>query len=203
MREIKIEAYSFEELSKEIQDKIIEKNRHVDVEGEWWSEDIIEEFIEEVSEKGFQATKVYFSGFWSQGDGAMFEYSDLEDSLLDEFADSLNISPMRKKWLKRWGFVSGKGRQSGHYSHERSCTHHSDLEADCGIDAYPNLADFIVNYDDEFYKFVEDKYIGIAQELYATLEKEYEYKTSDEVVKQAVESFDCIYNKQGIDITSI
>jgi hypothetical protein len=201
MREIKIEAYSFEELSKEIQEKLIEEHRHVDVEETWWSEDVIEEFKEEVSEKGFQATQVYFSGFWSQGDGAMFEYDGIEDSLFLEFIDSLSISKNKREWLHKWANCYAKGSHFGYYSHKKSCNHNIDIEFNESYDVAPNISEWIYSFQEDLEKFIESRYEDIALELYATLEKEYDYRTSDENVKEAVKSFDWIYNKQGTNIT--
>lgn len=74
-------------LSKERRGELLEKYRNVNVEHDWW-DSLIEDFAEQLAEVGItvsthevelmngktrQDPNIYFSGFWSQGDGACFE----------------------------------------------------------------------------------------------------------------------------------
>jgi hypothetical protein len=80
MKEVTIKLYAFEELSKKVQEKLIEENRNHEAEHEDWYEPIIEGFEEELREAGFSnEITTGFSGFWSQGDGASF-HADVIDN---------------------------------------------------------------------------------------------------------------------------
>lgn len=68
MKTIKVKNYS--ELDLETRAKVLDKYRHINVDDDWY-EHIYEAFKEKA--EGFEVSKIYFSGFSSQGDGAMFE----------------------------------------------------------------------------------------------------------------------------------
>lgn len=118
-----VKVYSLEGIKSnpELLEKVIEKHRDINVSFDWW--DFIYEDFNERNNEYFGIDKIYFSGFWSQGDGAMFEYSDISNRLRDIFIDGLDLSPMRKGWLRNNVSVSGKGVQRGLYYHEKSCSH--------------------------------------------------------------------------------
>lgn len=74
MHEEKIKFYAFRELSKKVQDKIIQKYQD---DGTYmpydWYKDVFDMFKDTMSETyGFDVDNIQFSGFWSQGDGASF-----------------------------------------------------------------------------------------------------------------------------------
>ena len=71
MREEVIKVYQFEELTKEVQEKIIERFRTSDnyLDYEWY-EGVFDFYHEKAKKLGLYDTDFSFSGFWSQGDGA-------------------------------------------------------------------------------------------------------------------------------------
>ena len=189
-------AYKFDELSKDAQEKAIDNNRHFNVDVDWWYEWIIEDFKE--NNEYFDVDRVYFSGFWSQGDGAMFEYSSVKGQLISDFLLTLDLSPMRKSWLNNNAGFYGKGRQSGHYYHEKSCSHSIGVEVDNGDILYgTNFREWIESFDSQFERFVIDKYESMCCDLYATLNKEYDYLTSDEVIKESLIENDYEFDING------
>jgi hypothetical protein len=201
MQTVTLNTYSFTELTEAVQTKIIEKNRYINVQYNDWYEGTTEDFISTSDEKGFNATKTYFSGFSSQGDGAMFEYDSIEDSLLHEFIDSLeNVSAMRKKWLRSKVVVSGKGRHQGHYYHENCCYNNIYFEFSEGYDSAPNLADWINSFEEQFETFVIAKYKTIARQLYQDLEREHDHLTTDELVKEQLIANENAYAEDGKNV---
>jgi hypothetical protein len=189
-------AYKFDELSKEAQEKAIDKHRDFNVSFDDWYEFTIEEFKE--SNEYFDVDKVYFSGFWSQGDGAMFEYSSLTDRLRDIFIDGLDLTPMRKGWLKNNIAVSGHGKQRGNYYHENSCTHYIYWEVDNGDLHYDRpLYQWLMSFENDFEDFVIDYYKNLCSNLYRDLETGYNYLTSDEVIKELLIENDYEFNING------
>ena len=62
----------WEALDKRRKEKLIDKHRDVNVDYEWWDY-THENFKEQMKEIGVHVEKIYFSGFYSQGDGACFD----------------------------------------------------------------------------------------------------------------------------------
>lgn len=63
---------SFDEFCKDGQEDIMEKYRDYLVDDNTWCQLTIESFKEALQVVGFDGVEIYFSGFWSQGDGACF-----------------------------------------------------------------------------------------------------------------------------------
>lgn len=63
----------YSELPEEIQQKVLDKYRYINIEHLEWYEYTIDRLKEELeNEYGFENVKIYFSGFGNQGDGASF-----------------------------------------------------------------------------------------------------------------------------------
>lgn len=187
MRVIETKVYTFDELSEEAKEVAIEANRHVNVEYWEWYHDVYEMFKNKYSNL-FDITNIYFSGFWSQGDGAMFEYDGITDKLINEFIAQLKTTPLRKKIVKDLAYFSGIGKRQGRYYHERSCRHSINVEHNyqVGWGRYPNIDELIDDLQIMFEAFIEERYIDLAQELYSMLQSEYELLTSDEEIAETL-----------------
>jgi hypothetical protein len=189
MKTIEIKLYSFNELSEEAKKVAIEEiqndNNFLDYD---WYESTYEHYFEIIKEAGFEIDKIYFSGFWSQGDGAMFEYSNIDDSLKLEFIESLDLSTMRKNWIINNTYITGKGHQSGNYYHENSCNHSIYFEVDNGDLNYTStFYQWLQSFEDSFNEFIIKKYKNLCTDIYAALKKEYYYLESDEAIKEYLE----------------
>jgi hypothetical protein len=66
-------VYQFDELSDEAKEKAREWYRQGNVTTRFWSECTIDDAKEIGKLLGMDIDNIYFSGFWSQGDGACFE----------------------------------------------------------------------------------------------------------------------------------
>ena len=64
MRTETIEIFNFHELDKHIQERVIEKNRDINVDDSYWHECVIEDFEQILSFVGYYDIKCSFSGFW-------------------------------------------------------------------------------------------------------------------------------------------
>ncbi len=201
MRTETIDIYKFEELSKEAQNKAIENNRDMNVDmGNWWH------FLYENYQRRFgclfETGQMYFRGFSSQGDGAMFEYSDITNNLKKAAIKSLkNVTDFERKVLLNHLHAYGHGKQSGHYYHENSCNHYIQLEwKDQTADQsnrHGNLETLLGKVYSDIENFIESVYVKLAKNLYASLEKEYDYLTSDECIKQNLISNEYEYTEDG------
>lgn len=193
----------FEALSEGDKQSILDRHRDINVDHDWW-DCVYDAFKADMDAIGIEVDRVYFSGFWSQGDGACFE------GRVDDW----------RLFLKSWGYTdelvvqhfadhaSFSVSHRGHYYHE-NCTR---------FDAEFHLPDQYVDEDHflEYYGFGEElrdaalvavlsKFDGRKLEgefteafkdhmrdLYRRLENEYEYRTSDEAVLEALNANDML-----------
>ena len=193
-----VKVYSLEDVKSnpELLKKVLEKHSDINTSFDWW--DFTYENFKENNDEYFDIEKIYFSGFWSQGDGAMFEYSDISNRLRDIFIDGLDLSPMRKGWLRNNVSVSGKGVQRGIYCHEKSCSHSIYWEVDNGdLNWDRPLYQWIESFANDFEDFVEELYVNLCSNLYSTLEKEYKYLISDEAILDTLECNEYEFTKDG------
>ena len=203
MKTISIQLFSFNELSVEAQKKAIEKHYDINVHHGWW-EFLYDDFKEQATNEGFDIDRIYFSGFWSQGDGAMFEYSGLDDKLLHDFVDTLDLSPMRKQWILNNIYVSGSGKQRGHYYHNKSCDHSIYWEINNGdLHWTTNFYQWLESFCDDFEEFVINRYDDLCHSLYTSLENEYNYLTSEEAIKETIILNEYEFTSEGKDNISV
>jgi len=196
MRTIEKQLYTFDELNDKAKAKALEKLYDINTTFDW-QDCVYDEFKCDASNAGFNVNQIYYSGFWSQGDGAMFEY-DTEDKLRIEFIKSLNLSPMREKWLTDLTYANCSGKHSGHYYHSKCVSHSITFEAD-GAHwlQYPNINKWIESYYEHFYEFIVDKYENLCDNLYTSLEKEYDYLTSEEQIIETIKANDYEFYEDG------
>jgi len=170
----------FNELSKERQEKEIQKCRENDsyLDYEWW-EFVDEDFKTTLELIGFYRINTQFTGFWSQGDGASFtaKYSNEKriapkikayapkDDELYRIAKGIQDIQQKCKYVFECNIYS-----AGHYSH----SHTMQLDFD--------------SYEDEKILKFEDKFLAYARDLanwyYARLEEEYNFLNSHEAIAE-------------------
>jgi hypothetical protein len=197
----------FEALTKRQQDEILDKHRHFNTEHiEWWDA-AYDEFKADMDKIGIEVHRMYFSGFYSQGDGACFEGS-VND--WPKFLESVGYTcpALTALAAASWGFSV---KHSGHYYHE-NCTHFSadmvgpddyyESEMDQFVDAHSPYKTDIQNaafvailqgynfssLHDEF----EEAFKSHMRDLYNRLEVEYDALTSDESVLESLHANDML-----------
>ncbi len=175
--------------------KTIDKHRHINVDGIDWWDSIYEMFKEDMNEQGIYVSKMYFSGFWSQGDGACFE-GHLDDiPLFLEKNFKPDDYPMIRKLLDSGGSLKFSTSHSGHYYHE-NCTRFY-IEADRLEYCVDIPTDFHQQVVEQWDKELDNEIVDFEKEsveifknhmrtLYRKLEKEYDYLVTDEAVKETV-----------------
>jgi hypothetical protein len=197
MEILTIKAYHFDELSNDAKENARNWFRENYPDYGWW-DCVYDCFKEKAFNAGFDVDKIYFSGFWSQGDGAMFEYSSIHNALRIEFIKNLKLSPMREGWLLNNTCVSGSAKQSGRYYHNKSASHSIYWEVDNGdLHWSKNFHKWIENYADAFEDYVVDKYDELCHELYSSLKKEYEYLVSDENIDETIRINEYLFTENG------
>lgn len=184
MRVKHVVLFKFEELPEQAQKAALERYRNWNVEGfNWW--DVTYYDAKQIGNLlGLDIRNIWFSGFWSQGDGACFEGSyeyakgspkaireyAPQDAELHRIADKL-AALQRAYFYRLCAYV----KHSGHYQHEY-CTDIDVAERDESLNATRPLPETeIVELLRSFMRWI-----------YRQLEQEYEYQVSDEAVRESL-----------------
>ena len=186
MKTITTNLYKFSELSKEVQEQLLEKNRYYETQLDDWYDPITEGFTEDMSEAGFAEIETQFSGFWSQGDGACF-MGRVTDLRL--FMENFENLPQEVKDFD--GAMEISIIKRGETFASRYC-HSNTIEAN--IEVYDiQMPDYILAFETtvtEWARTQSDKY-------YNDLENYYEEITSDESVTEVLEEKGEVFLKDG------
>lgn len=212
-----IVTHKFKELPEDIQGKVIEKNRDIHVNFDWWDY-TIQNWKEKLSAIGFDGADIRWSGFWSQGDGASFTaYCDTQkilDSLL--VCQEENVGDLNK-W-RLWFELAENGlikfdmnRISSHYVHENTVEGvlHEDFSGLNSNMWYPPNPEKPYEFTSIFeqkchLRELEEIFCSFCKELfkeiYRSLEEEYDYLTSDDCIKEYLENHDTEYDEWGNEV---
>lgn len=210
-------VYSFKELiaaeeEGEVSSRALDKARctlqQFATDDGFWFESVVDLWTEALCQIGFFNVKIWFSGFWSQGDGACFEASIDKDDLFsffttmvepNEVIDSLDSDPKKedfRPWIlhkigskvynakyKRLALLSASFC-IGVNCDERSKTTRIDLEFDGWNDRHKRLCSLVNDFEEDLNTLLTD----LTSAIYKSLEQEYDYVTSDEAL---IEDSDC------------
>ena len=191
----------FNNLPVDVRELVLDKHRDWNVSHDWW--DSVEDlFKEDMDNLGIMVGRMYFSGFWSQGDGACFEGYVAN---WDLFLRSIGITDaaLIKLASDNW---SCSVEHSGHYYHE-NCTRfdfalvmpeNADDETFAGLySPYPDdslqTTVWMVNlaqHDSDFEDLCRDAFRDHMRDLYKRLEEEYDALTSDEAILDSLDAND-------------
>lgn len=177
----------FDALPTEKQAAILDKHRDCNVECyEWWDYEV-EDFANRLNGVGICVSprQVYFSGFWSQGDGACFEgyVTDWplfleKHGLLPKFQPFLDLIP--KADTCRFRSTTRRGNNMI-TNIEWSCTNWAEEGSvrHTMVQALIDLCEsLLIEFEDACGTVFQDH----ASQLYRDLEAEYDHLTSDEEV---------------------
>ena len=198
MKNIETKVYKFEELSKEIQEKVIEKSYNINIHEGWW-DSIYEMYIGD--ETGFDIDKICFSGFHSQGDGAMFEGSPNKD-ILHFITPGYNNKEYQKDWYRvikliKNGHINiyGSFTHQGHYYHSKSYS--DNLDAEFTNDWYGKNYSRIGDILEDVLEEIREHYENICNKIYRSLEQEHEYYSSRKAIEETIECNDYEFTSEG------
>lgn len=195
MRTEALHIYKYEELSDDAKEKARDWNRKND-DDNFWSECVIDDAKEVAALMGWEIDKVYYRGFWSQGDGACFEgtlrYNKGCAKLVAAYAPlDKELHRIAKAWqdLQRQNFYALRAtvKHRGHYYHEM-CTEFDceDTRHNYGWLQNPEAEDDVEEIARDFMRWI-----------YKRLEAEYEYSVSDEVVAENIIANEYEFTEDG------
>jgi hypothetical protein len=139
---------------------------------------------------GIHVDKIYFSGFWSQGDGACFVGS-LDNALTYLNHHHVDQFPMLRKLIEMGGSVWANSDHRGRYYHSNSVSINAECEAfwQCANPKSELQEAVIQRWDGMVDKEIVDFEAALAEQwrtymndLYTKLEEEHDYLTSDDGV---------------------
>ncbi len=180
--------YKFDELSKEAQAKVLDKNRDWNVNRDSWAFYLLEEKKEYLKSIGFDNAEIHYSGFWSQGDGASF-------TATVDIAKWLAVNKKKAQFkfiLKDIDNVNIVIAQSGFYSHEMTMS--VDVEY---FGEHSDKKDSAYMTIDKLGEEILEDAREEAGSIYKALEAEYEYLTSDEVIKESLIANEGTFTEDG------
>jgi hypothetical protein len=226
MRTIKTILYEFDELSDKAKKKAIEHFGqwwHEDFDGDG----IKYLWKTKLEELGYKNADIKFSGFDSQGDGACFNSNiefDHKQSLAllpCDLKTKINIhnakcrlhSTVETLDLSMYGQIVTSGNyyhsgtmQLGEFTIHPDRWHRCNLgPCDCvptwlGVcDEFEELTE-LLRKDNLYMQMVlaiQDQARSLADEIYSDLEKEYEYRTSDEAVAEMIRANEYEFDAEG------
>lgn len=175
-----VKVFSFEDLktNEGLKKKVLERYANFNVELRWW--DCIYEDVKTIGEfMGIDIDNIYFSGFYSQGDGACFtgHYSYAQNSInnIKRYAPEDKelyriVKELQELQKKHFYQLIATIKHSGHYYHS-NCT-------DIYIYKDGNYADS---------QELETLLRNFMDWIYEQLKGEYEYFTSEKSILETLE----------------
>ena len=191
--QIQITLFTFDELSEESQQRVIEPFR------EAHDPDysiVYDMFINGMSVDygaNVQVDDIQWTGFWSQGDGASFVCEFDEEVIYPILKESL--SEEQNQQLKELGvelYSASSIRSTNRYCHENTVYAHVIFNVPDGKE-----------FDVEIANTLEEKLTEIIREecrnLYSQLKDFYDEEMEEEVIKEKIRQFypDCRYREDG------
>ena len=200
-------VYQFDELDEKAKERARERYRQGFCDDSFWSECVIDDAKEIGTHMGMDIDNIYFSGFWSQGDGACIEgtwrAADVKADKLKKYApqdkELHRIVDELADLAKEYPYGYFKVTHRGHYSHS-GCTSF-DVELPCEQEEE-------LEYDSPEYKALQIKLnadenvlVRLARDfmdwIYRTLKKEWDDLNADEQVDESIRANEYEFLKDG------
>lgn len=216
-RTIETPVYKFDQLSEEAKASALDKNRDWNVGHNWW-EHVYEDAIKiagclgiviDTRKGGGRDPSIYFSGFSSQGDGASFEgsysyqkgcanllkmeapeyYRDKELGAWVKVENNAELHRICKALIavqkKHFYQLQAQVSAYGHYNHS-GCTR---IEVTHAEDKYRDIGEA----EEEVAQLLRD----FMDWIYSSLEKSYNWLTSNEAVAESLQANEVEFDVEG------
>jgi hypothetical protein len=187
----------FKKLPEQLQNKVLDQHRDWNVSDSHWTEPIIEQFKDRMTGYGLQIDNVWWSGFYSQGDGAscdgsshrlpqFVEHPDLPN--FHKYADIFDLESCSANWRSS-GFYSHSGTINFELRDGRCTTADSNTFLERAQEVM--VASDTVRLD-ELIKDLETWMRAQCDQLFSDFEDEYEHQTSDEAILETLDCNGCL-----------
>lgn len=188
---IEKEVFKFEELEESAKYKAIDA---INCFNDFAKDFVIDDAKAIAALMGWEIENVYYSGFWSQGDGACFEgamrYAKGCAKVVKAYApQDTELHRIAQAWqeLQKKNFYSLEAtvKQRGYYMHS-GCT---------SFDCEDTRTGYLENLE------TQDEIETIGRDfmdwIYKSLEKEYDYQTSEEAISELCEANGYLFDQYG------
>lgn len=215
MEKITISIYKYEELETEVQEKVLREYRHKEVNTTSWWQNTYFDFVVIclILEIDINPSEIFFSGFYSQGDGSSFACNILDIRKFiqavkaEKWKDyapnqefNFDVLDMDKRVLNliQNGYIDIYFKT---YNRHRYYYLHFDWEYTFNDDSkeYPHIEYQV----EKLLKWVESVLNDLNQHLYKELQKEYERLTADEYIIQMFAEEDYQFTDKGYSIAKV
>jgi hypothetical protein len=183
----------------QVQTKVVERERCINVEGSLWYEPIIEDWTEELEQRGLEQTKIWFTGFGAQGDGACFE-ARINIAAYLKAHGLVAAYPLLARYPD---YVEAYLKHSGWYYHERSTTLTPYFNAEIVDPDGSGISDEEGRVEKEYEALENDIYqeaVRLGREIYKALDDEFDYQTSVKAVQDTLIANEYTYLSDGQQI---
>lgn len=193
---VETEVFEFSELSETAKQSAIDKAREFACEDSFWHDCVLDDAKATAKILGIDIQDIYFSGFWSQGDGAQFtgSYSYAKQSAKDirvEYPkdETLHAIADGLRDIQRLSFyqLSASVSSTGHYSHEM-CTR---------IFVYDDRPHAARDVSEHVEQTVTELLRGFMRWIYSRLQAEYEFQTSDDTLREWLQDSEQDFTIEG------
>ena len=213
----------FKDLPAEIQAKIIDQRRYASVDYLWW--DSTYEYIEEVgsaigidlSYRDNNVPDIRFSGFYSQGDGSLFNAAfNVDQFALARAKCKAEFGAENESLNELVQMVETLYTNLLAFEFKQKCQvdlDDGDKIQFIGNNAYHDVRvsmKSFFSYDVQYYPFSTDEFphhedfLELAKAfnawIYKRLEEEYDYLTSDEYTKEWLTETTTLFNEEGDEV---
>jgi hypothetical protein len=196
MHTISINLYPFEELAPTVQKKVVERERSINVDDAFWYEPIIEDWSEELEQRGFEQVKIRFSGFGCQGDGACFEAR----IRIGAYLKAHNLVAAYPLLARYPDYVEAYLKHTGWYYHERSTRLVPYFNAEVVDPGGSGISDEETRVEQEYealeYHIYQER-VRLGRDIYKALEEAFLHQTSDNAVQETLIANEYAYLSDG------
>ena len=202
-------VFQFDELSERAKERAREWFRTASADDSFWHECVIDDAKECLRLAGFTVDKVYFSGFWSQGDGACFVGSWYARDT--QPVKAMRAHAPKDKELRR---IAAEMRaiarlrpdagmlvdHSGRYSHEHCTSFSVDCESPLYQDGKRRSKEQWAAIDARD-AAIEERIIECSRDamrwIYRALKREWEYQNADAQVDENIRANEYEFTEEG------
>ena len=185
MKTVEVKIYKFSELSEEAQQHALEKLRLINVDYQDWHDFTLDDWKTELNKMGFYDAKIYYSGFWCQGDGACF-IGNLD---IETYLTYVKRKTKFKKLLDLKDYINISITHNWH--------HYFASSTDINIYCYTEETKEIENLLSDLEEIIKNHREEIGNQIYKDLEESYIYLTSDEAIIDTIETNDYDFTENG------
>ncbi len=194
MKEHTVTTYEFKELSDKAKEKVLQDLSDISTDYDWY-DFTIDYWKERLEQIGFSEAVINFSGFSSQGDGASFT------AICDISKIAYHLvyckGPKDYRFLNKMHICGEKGlvsvnivRDSFNYVHALTCSvrpYEYFLPTNAKLE----------KLTDDITEAIEELRLQLCYEIYESLETEYNYLCSEEVIIETIEANEYEFTVDG------